>query len=350
MTLVQEWQARAYQPQDEEAVTELLRLSLGEDSHGADPAVWRWKHVENVFGPSFTRLACGQDGRVIGLRAFMQWRLQVGGRTLRAVRAVDTATHPDFRRMGVFAGLTKGLVEDVRQAGVDLVFNTPNQFSLPGYLKMGWQLVGTVQPLLLVLDRVRFFPRLMGYQMRYIRPRAYSSQEYFSRPVPHVRDILDSAKGVRRLLARSSEVEQGAALATPLSWEYLKWRYAAHPHIPYYGFAVGDRDGPAACAIFRTNSRFGLKEVVLSEVLLSDRDEGLVRQLVRGLRQGLRADYLIAYSGEGSFLRRALRRCGFWPVPRWGMKLVARPLAPDLPVDPFRIENWALGLGDLELF
>lgn len=350
MTLVQEWQARAYQPQDEAAVTELLKLALGEGSHGADPAVWRWKHMDNVFGPSFTRLACGQDGRVIGLRAFMQWRLQAGGRTLRAVRAVDTATHPDFRRMGVFSGLTRGLVEDVRQAGVDLVFNTPNQYSLPGYLKLGWQLVGTVQPLLLVLDRLRFFPRLMGFQTRYIRPRAYGSQEFFSRPVPHVRDILDSAGGVGRLLARSGELEEGVVLATPRSVEYLRWRYAAHPRIPYYGFALGDPDSPAACAIFRANSRFGLKEVVLSEVLLSGRDEGQVRQLVRGLRQGLRADYLIAYAREGSFLRRALRRCGFWPVPRWGMKLVARPLVPDLPVDPLRIESWTLGLGDLELF
>ena len=70
---------------------------------------------------------------------------------MRAVRAVDTATHPDFRGQGVFSALTLGALEELRSDGVAFVFNTPNERSRPGYLKMGWQPVGQVR----VLARTR---------------------------------------------------------------------------------------------------------------------------------------------------------------------------------------------------
>ncbi len=64
-----------------------------------------------------------------------------GRHAVRAVRAVDTATHPDHQGRGIFSTLTP---TRSRRCGsrADLVFNTPNEKSLPGYLKMGWQIVG----------------------------------------------------------------------------------------------------------------------------------------------------------------------------------------------------------------
>ena len=57
---------------------------------------------------------------------------------------MDTATHPDFQGKGIFTTLTLGAIPDLRDDGVDLVFNTPNDKSRPGYLKMGWSEVGRV--------------------------------------------------------------------------------------------------------------------------------------------------------------------------------------------------------------
>ena len=64
-----------------------------------------------------------------------------------AVRAVDTATDPGWRRRGLFSELTRQLVEEVRRDGTAFVFNTPGASSRPGYLKLGWQEVGRL-PLL----------------------------------------------------------------------------------------------------------------------------------------------------------------------------------------------------------
>src|SRR5918994_5166036 len=96
---------RPFSVGDEANVLELLGLTLGGGPAGRRPAeFFRWKHADNPFGPSFMLLA-EADGRVVGLRAFMRWRFIVDGRELSAVRAVDTATHPEYQGIGVFSRL-----------------------------------------------------------------------------------------------------------------------------------------------------------------------------------------------------------------------------------------------------
>ena len=88
-------------------------------------------------------VACDDD-RVVALRVLLRWEFTRGGETLRAVRAVDTATDPNYQGRGLFRTLTMHGLDQMREEGVDFLFNTPNSQSLPGYLKMGWQVVGKV--------------------------------------------------------------------------------------------------------------------------------------------------------------------------------------------------------------
>ena len=116
--------------------------ALGWKPNEPNSELFRWKHVDNPFGASPIWLA-EIDGQIAGYRAFMRWELvDASGRLWRAVRAVDTATHPDFQRRGIFSRLTMHAVEEMRDEGGDIVFNTPNTQSRPGYLKMGWIDVG----------------------------------------------------------------------------------------------------------------------------------------------------------------------------------------------------------------
>ena len=134
---------RPYREEDEPGVLDLLSASLGGGPVGERrPEFFRWKHFDNPFGSSFM-LVAETDDRIVGLRAYMRWRFEDGTRILHAVRAVDTATHPDYQRRGIFSRLTKQALEELRE-DVDLVFNTPNETSLRGYLKMGWDVVGKV--------------------------------------------------------------------------------------------------------------------------------------------------------------------------------------------------------------
>ena len=132
---------------------------------GAD--YWAWKHIANPFGtsPVLTAHAAPPDrspgqtsasgeSRMAGLRTFMRWRWRSSAREVPSVRAVDTATHPDFRGRGVFKRLTLQIGSEMREEGVPFVYNTPNEMSRPGYVKMGCKVVGRVS---LVLRPVRPF-------------------------------------------------------------------------------------------------------------------------------------------------------------------------------------------------
>lgn len=98
-----------------------------------------WKHLENPFGKSYGLLAL--DGKkIVGLRMFMFWEFFNSGnnKVLKAIRPVDTVVDPEYRGNGLFKKMTMKGLEGCSRS-FDLIFNTPNENSLPGYVKMGWK-------------------------------------------------------------------------------------------------------------------------------------------------------------------------------------------------------------------
>ena len=79
------------------AILALARRSLGWNGDDDDEEFFRWKHLENPFGASPMWVACVGD-RVVGFRTFLRWEFaRTDGAPVLAVRAVDTATDPDFQ-------------------------------------------------------------------------------------------------------------------------------------------------------------------------------------------------------------------------------------------------------------
>src|SRR5687768_5693479 len=135
---------RIYDPRDEDAILALLRQTVGETFASRKTAdFWRWKHADTPFGPSYAVCAWDDSAHEIaGFRTLMWWSFRDrSGAAQRAVRAVDTATHPSHQRRGIFSALTHYAIDDLEGQGVAFIFNTPNTNSLPGYLKMGWRTV-----------------------------------------------------------------------------------------------------------------------------------------------------------------------------------------------------------------
>lgn len=120
---------------DLDEVLQLLTMSLTNPG-GKD--WYRWKHVDNPFGSSPGFVAVDK-GKVLGVRLFLRWNLNHNGEIIKALRPVDTATHPDARGKGIFKKLTLHGLEVANADNSHIVFNTPNSNSLPGYLKMGWE-------------------------------------------------------------------------------------------------------------------------------------------------------------------------------------------------------------------
>jgi hypothetical protein len=312
------------------ALLALLRASMGRADDPRFDALFRWKHLDNAFGPSPMWVVCAGD-EIVGLRVFMRWEFVRAGSgpnaqpaVLRAIRAVDTATHPDFQGKGIFTKLTLGGIEELATEGVDFVFNTPNDNSRPGYLKMGWHVLGrpaaAIRP-----TRLAALPKLRG---------ARTAASHWSEPITAGTPALEA---IDRCVSHAENIgltgapRRSGVLRTRLDADVLRWRFGL-PELHYR--AVGDERG---LAFVRVRRRGDAREGAVALVLAPDRtaQAGVLREVRRALRS--EADYLLALGATP----------GFIPVKRLGPLVTARTVA---SAPPATIADLDLNLADIELF
>lgn len=328
---------------DVPAVVELLKASLGEGAIPRTVEFWRWKHCRSPFGPSPFWIA-ETDERIVGVRVFLRWTWTVNSRKIESVRAVDTATHPDFQGKGIFSKLTLRGVDELTRRGVAFVFNTPNEKSRPGYLKMGWSTVGK--------STLWVAPRKLGALVRVARSRLERRQtpgapDEEDRTEP-VRSEALRMDGVARLLD-AAETRSSRRYRTALDVRYLEWRYAS---CPGYRYGLTVSDSGRVLAIHRARRRAGAREVAICELVFDELASvreigGLVRRVLRASD----ADYGIVAPPADPRSAIALAIAGFVPAPRMGPVLTVRPLrlVEGVP-DPMSMRSWGMTIGSLELF
>lgn len=331
-------ETRPYVDADEDAVLDLLDLTLGGGPAGSRSAAYfRWKHLESPFGRSFMLVAEAGD-RIVGLRAFMRWELVAAGRRLRAVRAVDTATHPDHQGRGIFSRLTLEALDALRDQA-DLVFNTPNGKSLPGYLKMGWRVAGRVPIRIRVRRPLRFAVRARSWR------GLVGAGPMPPVDAPRAADVLDER--IDDLLA---ERERRPGIATPIDRTHLGWRYGRAPGLDYRAIVLGARDRPDGLAVFRVRARGALVEATVAETIVRLGARRSASELLRAIGASAQVDHLACSFAPGSSPERAARRGGAVRAPG-GMTLAVNTLGhDDLEPNPAELRSWALSLGDLEVF
>ena len=315
---------RRAHPDDEPAVLELLAASLGWKRDARFASFFKWKHERNPFGPSPAWVAVDAR-RVVGFRTFLQWQFEhPDGRTRRAVRAVDTATAPDYQGRGVFRRLTLHALDELRDDGIDFVFNTPNDKSRPGYLKMGWMQLG----------RVGVAAHIAGLHGVRRMVRARVPADRWSIPVDigvPVGDLLRDP-AVAAVLACGPP---GATMRTKRTVPFLEWRYG-YDRFHYRALAAGGNPA-AGFAVFRVRRRGGATEATVCE-LVPGNGTTRVRDLLRAVTRATGADYAIVAG-------RTPMRDRVAPLPHQGPILTYRPLADDGAV---RLDDFRLSLGDVE--
>lgn len=311
----------------------LLRQSLGESLMPKSEAYWSWKHKANPFGPSPV-LVSTDAGKIVGVRAFMQWRWVDGNKQYRALRAVDTATHPGYQGKGIFKKLSLSLVEICKKEGYDFIFNSPNKQSMPGYIKMGWSEVGRM-PLSISLRRpLRMARRLITSELGQMQAVVDNSLDYYLKH-PNLGDLLAFHR------------QQNGKLATDLSTEYLDWRYRKVPVARY--IAVGQERGNVLVALIIgriKETKLG-REFRITDSLLGDQVD--FKQLQSKLNETKRIMH-VDYTTQSSSVDPKNRQLT-------GRLRVNLPIGPIVTVRPLQTNNaiknfidWSPTLGDLELF
>jgi N-acetylglutamate synthase-like GNAT family acetyltransferase len=301
--------------QDIPAIVDLLKNSLGETSSPKSVNYWMWKHLKNPFGPSKVLLA-EINGQLIGVRAMMQWKWQRENQVFSTLRAVDTATHPDFQGKRVFSVLTQKMVDRSKIDGVDFIFNTPNEKSLPGYLKLGWGSLGILSV------GLSFFNHLFITEKQRI----------------HIGIDLDK---IDSLCNRWNVFHQkNTPLFTPKSLGYLMWRYFDNPIIKYHIYADEDIFLALYC-----RKRKRINELRIAEIISINSSAHIVKKVKNLIRH-------YSHESKANLITFSPAIKAFIP----GIK-IHLPLGPLLAAKKINVElpafvnlKFAYNLGDMELF
>lgn len=309
---------------DADNVLDVCGSALGWNNAEFDRALFRWKHFENAFGESIILVAEDSSG-LVAVRPFMQWRFVDPVRhdaavVVKAARAVDTATRPEAQGRGLFRQLTETGLDALREQEFGFVFNTPNDQSRPGYLKMGWETAG----------RVGF-----GFAIRSTRslPKVLRSRTAAQKPSIATPDLgVDVTEGLSMI--RSEEVlspqptQHRVVLRTAHTLKSLHWRFAQGP-LAYRWLPTGPGEG----CIVRLRERGPSRELLVALVLGTS--EAAAWDVVKDAMQQVSADYCLTPAGFGS--SRVISRLG----PTLALR--------DLNISP-TADAFAWSPGDIEVF
>jgi GNAT superfamily N-acetyltransferase len=324
---------RTAEDRDIPAIVALLKQSLGESLMPKSERYWRWKHVENPFGASPV-LLCWENGELIGVRAFMRWEWTDRTHRYRAVRAVDTATHPAHQGKGIFKKLTLALVDACTQEGDHFVFNTPNEQSKPGYLKMGWTTAGRL-PVKISVERP-------FHMLKNLLVPANGTSEEENTSLAHYLDHPSLDVLLREHLAQIDK------LSTLMSSTYLRWRYQAVPVARYVAAGAEENGALTGLIIGRIKpSRLG-RELRVTDCFLKKESDG--KTLLGRLKESQKkwnVDY-ITVSGTPSAAAEKL--FPFRIKTTKGPIVTTRTLTLKDLGALTNFNQWSPALGDLELF
>lgn len=127
---------RRGEPSDADAFCSLFETVW---DHERDREWFRWKYVENPSVDHVPMFVAEADGELVGTRPYVALRMRAGEATPLALLTADTMVHPDHRRRGLFTRMTERSLAFYADREPEFSFNQPNERSLSGYRKLGWQ-------------------------------------------------------------------------------------------------------------------------------------------------------------------------------------------------------------------
>jgi predicted N-acetyltransferase YhbS len=315
---------RAAEKGDMEAVLRLLNEVFGAQQRSSfrrNERFWNWKYLENPFGQSLLTVA-EVDGRIVGVDNLWPWEFEYRGSLIRAVQPCDSAVHPDFRGKGIFTSMRTFGLEQAWMQEYELVFNYPNQGSLPVNLSLGWHYLGRI------LWRVRILKPLAVLSARHSTGQTDPLQPDESCRIdpPRIHQVV------------SNTPPDPALIRIHRKPGFHAWRYEKHPSRSYGMVSVehGDR---STVAIFTVNQKGPFREMVVVD-LLGDPSGTLpvIRKAMKTARR-MGVAYL-ALMDTPEFATRNLWRAGF--LPRKLKQMVVNPLNPGLEGAVKHFSNWSL--------
>ena len=214
----------------------LMELAWGTCDYATADFI-RWQYVANPDGHALGVLARpeGAAGELACQYVTIPSRLWCPLRKARvaSLLSVNTATHPNHRKRGLFVQAANQTFAQARFSGFDSVYGFPNDASRPGFLKLGFS---AVEPLQLFISISRPAAAVARAAL-ILKTRLFPPLK--QGPVCGILEAHAFAAACSTIgLSGSQLVKDYMHVPRDVAW--LTWRYLEHPFWRY-SFCVTDR-------------------------------------------------------------------------------------------------------------
>lgn len=299
--------------------------SLQQSDRKRELSSWKWKYDDNIFGKTYTIIAeC--NNRIIGTGTIWPFRFRINGKAHLGYQACGLAVDEDFRGRGIFTKINDIRIEIAEENRASFLFSFPNQNSLPGYKKMGWNYLGKLPWFVKFLNmREVFFDLLLKN----------------NKSAPF--DIYDEDKIIPIDFTYSPDRMNEDIISLDKSRAYFIWRYLCRPNFDYGFLNLEKRSDSSYGAFYTILEKGNSKEMVIIDIIAKDLEmtRNIIKKAVTvAYKYG--AMYLAFIRPAGYSKREALRN-GFLPVKKKNMTVLV--LNPEIKSMVGNIDNWSLFAG-----
>ena len=121
--MTKDFSVREYQTEDVEEIVTLLRLCFEDWTKIPDPIeYWKSRYENDPYGTGI--LVAISEGRIIGVNINLFLQMKIGSKIVPAQYESGSATHPDYRSLGVYKRLTAKAREQSNAANIKFSYFT----------------------------------------------------------------------------------------------------------------------------------------------------------------------------------------------------------------------------------
>lgn len=312
---------RPFTPTDIEDLKELFTSCF----HArVSSAYFRWKYLANPAGQAKGVLAVDSE-RIVGFYGMIPEAYLIDGQSWCVHQSMDTMTHPDFQRRGLFTRLAGQCYDTIESnEGHLLGIGFPGETSHRGFTeKLHWSTL---------------------LELPY---------HFTNRPLQRLGKSRESSRFELRLIERFGEAHEGLFRACStgngiervMSKSSANWQFIDRPDSTFECLEVYDGSSLAAIACLKRDEE---KRSFIHAIFLhpETNGSGVLRALVKHAFQGNRSSKMYTFASGNKSTHEALRSAGFMINPfgrgpfSYRVPLIAMQRGTGLPKNYLAAERW----------
>lgn len=275
---------------------------------------FHWKFEQSPYGKAI--MACAfDDNRVAGCVAYGRGVVRYKGNNWECALSYETFVHPDYQGQGLFKKLISLAEQEMAKAGIQFLYNFPNENSIKGFKHMGWICRNDIRSF-----RIKICKPF--HVIRLIRDLKIS----FS-PAPSNLSLIKDF-----IIPNLPEGIVPSDTIVPIwSSEYIRWRFLSHPNREYL---ICDTEVFFAISMIGKRGRLKSAHILYAASKEGRGVESIMKRVVKDIRRQARPD-IIEYSS--SIMDNSLNKVfGFFKVPAHG-NFCYKVLDESMSIDDFKI-------------